>query len=186
MQHFQFDFARLNDRQQENSAAQYIIDPELAGAVSVAISLKQPLLLTGEPGTGKTRLAHKIAHDLHQQNPDFLPEPLVFHTKTTAVAQDMFYHYDAMRHFHDANIKKIQAEAAPPTENYIDLRALGKAIALTQPEEIQRGVYVQDNQPRSSVVLIDEIDKAPRDFPNDILHEIENMEFEIKEAHNHR
>ncbi|MEL6649723.1 MAG: AAA family ATPase [Bacteroidota bacterium] len=67
MQHFQFDFARLNDRQQDSSAAQYIIDPELAGAVSVAISLKQPLLLTGEPGTGKTRLAHKIAHDLQQR-----------------------------------------------------------------------------------------------------------------------
>ncbi|MFK7926330.1 MAG: AAA family ATPase [Bacteroidia bacterium] len=162
------------------------MDPALAGAVSVAISLNQPLLLTGEPGTGKTRLAYKIAWDLHQQQPEFLPEPLVFHTKTTAVAQDMFYHYDAMRHFHDANIKKIQAEAAPATENYIELRALGKAIALTQQTEIESGQFVQDSQTRSSVVLIDEIDKAPRDFPNDILHEIENMEFEIKEANNRR
>ncbi|MEM6343347.1 MAG: MoxR family ATPase [Bacteroidota bacterium] len=186
MQHFQFDFSKLSKQPKAVSPNQYIIDPALASAVSVAISLNQPLLLTGEPGTGKTRLAHKIAWDLHQQNPEFLPEPLVFHTKTTAVSQDMFYHYDAMRHFHDANIKKALAETAPPTENYIELRALGKAIALTQAAEIQKEHFVQSKQTRSSVVLIDEIDKAPRDFPNDILHEIENMEFAIKEANNHR
>lgn len=186
MNSFQFDFSRSISIRQQQHPENYIMDPDLAAAVKVAMSLQQPLLLTGEPGTGKTRLAYKIAWDLHQQHPDFLPEPLVFHTKTTSVAQDMFYHYDALRHFHDANIKKTQAAEAPATEAYIELRALGQAIALTQPVEVQRGQYVQSDKTRSSVVLIDEIDKAPRDFPNDILHEVENMEFGIKEAGNHR
>jgi MoxR-like ATPase len=186
MNRFEFDFSKSISLSQQFHPSQYIIDPDLAGAVSVALSLNQPLLLTGEPGTGKTRLAHKIAWDLHQQDPAFLPEPLVFHTKTTAVSQDMFYHYDAMRHFHDANIRKASAQSAPPTEDYIELRALGKAIALTQEGEVQSRRFIQADQTHSSVVLIDEIDKAPRDFPNDILHEVENMEFGIKEAGNHR
>ncbi len=186
MKSFEFDFSRSIPLSHQQDPANYIIDPDLAAAVRVALSLRQPLLLTGEPGTGKTRLAHKIAWDLHQQHPDFLPAPLVFHTKTTSVALDLFYHYDALRHFHDANIRKTAAQEAPPTENYIELRALGKAIALTQITEITSGRFVQAPRAASSVVLIDEIDKAPRDFPNDILHEVENMEFGIKEAGNYR
>ena len=63
---------------------------------------------------------------------------------------------------------------------------MAKALALSNPEELRKGKFVQENEPKSSVVLIDEIDKAPRDFPNDILNEIENMEFEIKEAGNYK
>lgn len=186
MRNFEIDLHSDTFQTHQASPDQYILDPDLAGAVSVAITLNQPLLLTGEPGTGKTRLAHKIAWDLSQKYDDFLSEPLIFHTKTTSIAQDMFYVYDALRHFHDANLKKVAGQEAPPTSDYVDLRALGKAIALTQEKEIKSGQFISDSTTKSSVVLIDEIDKAPRDFPNDILHEIENMEFEIKEANGHR
>lgn len=162
----------------------YVLDKGLHAAVQVALTLGQPLLLTGEPGTGKTLLAYRIAHDLAKVDESFLPEPLVFHTKTTSRATDMLYTYDALRHFHDANLRKTQGETAPETSDYVQLQALGKAIALTDAEALASGQFVKGSEPKSSVVLIDEIDKAPRDFPNDILHEIEHYNFQIKEANN--
>ena len=83
-----------------NQKVPYHLDEKLGKAIEVAITLNMPLLLTGEPGTGKTRLANKIAEDLYQANPKtFLPEPLVFNTKTTSSARELFYQYDALRHF---------------------------------------------------------------------------------------
>src|SRR5450755_2311802 len=75
----------------------YLADKPLRDAVNVALTLGQPLLLTGEPGTGKTQLAASLACELG------LPAPLIFHTKTTSTAKDLFYRYDALRHFHDAH-----------------------------------------------------------------------------------
>ena len=87
--------------------------------------------------------------------------------------------------FHDANLLK-GADRELTSSDYISLQALGEAIALTNPEEIQGDfLAAKHTQPRSSVVLIDEIDKAPRDFPNDILAEIERFQFEVKEAENY-
>jgi len=185
MKKINLDFDHKAFQSHAHTPEKYILNEDLAAAVEVAVALGQPLLLTGEPGTGKTRLAYKIAWDLSQDYENFLSEPLVFHTKTSSKSQDLFYHYDALRHFHEANIKKVAGEVAPETANYIELRAMGRAIALSNPAEIKSGKYVAEKKCRSSVVLIDEIDKAPRDFPNDILHEIENKHFEIKEANNH-
>lgn len=156
----------------------------MRSAVKVAIALQQPLLITGDPGTGKTQLANKVAMDLSENNPDFLSKPFVFNTKTNSVATDLFYTYDAIKHFHDANIRNIETDPLQPTYEYINLQALGKAIALTQKEEIETGEYIGNEytSPKGSVVLIDEIDKAPRDFPNDILTEIENYHFTVKET----
>jgi MoxR-like ATPase len=137
----------------------YVAAPALRDAVNVAIALGQPLLLTGEPGTGKTRLAYSIAYELN------MGEPLVFHTKTTSSARDLFYRYDSLGHFHDAQLKdKNEIDI----NNYISYEALGQAI-------------IKSKEGRS-IVLIDEIDKAPRDLPNDILNELENMEFTVKET----
>ncbi len=166
------------------SPENYVLDKGLHAAVQVALTLGQPLLLTGEPGTGKTLLAYRIAHDLAKEDAHFLPEPLVFHTKTTSKATDMLYTYDALRHFHDANLSKTQGKEAPDTSHYIQLQALGKAIAMTDEQALATGQFISQQEARSSVVLIDEIDKAPRDFPNDILHEIEHYNFQIKEANN--
>ena len=196
----------------KNDPESYILSENLRKAVNVALVLNQPLILTGEPGTGKTQLAYKLAHDLHKQtNGDFLKEPLEFHTKTTSTAQDLFYEYDAISHFHQSNIAKKDLEISilkkvidskntnlePDTSltpnskkvsevnaaSHITLQALGKAIALSNEDYLNsdNSLIANSKKSRSSVVLIDEIDKAPRDFPNDILNEIDQFTFRIKE-----
>lgn len=165
------------------AAKDYILHPGLKNAVEVAYALGQPLLLTGEPGTGKTKLAFKIAAMLAEQDQRFLAAPLVFNTKTTSSARDLFYTYDAMAHFQAANIDQ---QTNTSSADFIELQALGKAIAQTNPTQVTKRVFKTElaDEKQSAVVLIDEIDKAPRDFSNDILNEIENYEFEIKEQEN--
>ena len=167
----------------------YVMDEELKNAVEVAIALNQPILLTGEPGTGKTRLADKVAHELAKDTAQcrFAPKPLAFFTKTTSSARDLFYTYDALGHFQAANIKREETQRAPKTADFIELQALGLAIAKTNPGGLDRSKFktAVGEEPSSSVVLIDEIDKAPRDFTNDLLNEIERMEFYIKEEDNY-
>jgi MoxR-like ATPase len=161
----------------DNDPARYIAADSLRDAVNVALMLGQPLLVTGEPGTGKTQLAWSIAYELR------LNGPLVFHTKTTSTAKDLFYRYDALRHFHDANIRSEQKELA--TEKYITYEALGLAILLSHPPHPSLPLPPSDPPcecPVRSVVLIDEVDKASRDFPNDILYEIEEMTFTVSET----
>jgi MoxR-like ATPase len=162
----------------------YILHKGLKNAVEVAIALGQPLLLTGEPGTGKTKLAMKVADELSKKKDhNFLKEPLIFNTKTTSSARDLFYTYDALSHFQAANIKREDGGNAPQTKDFIELQALGKAIAMTNPSAVDTSKLSTKlaDKPISSVVLIDEIDKAPRDFTNDILNEIDQYEFKIKE-----
>lgn len=150
-------------REPEESANQgnYVATEELKDAVNVALLLGQPLLLTGEPGTGKTKLADYIAWQLEL-------DCYKFYTKSTSVSKDLFYRYDSLRHFHDAQLKE---KGEIETRNYVEYQALGQAIVHSEAKR--------------SVVLIDEIDKAPRDFPNDVLNELENMEFTIKETGDH-
>lgn len=145
---------------------QYLLDEGLVNAVDVAYTLGQPLLLTGEPGTGKTKLAFKIADVLSKKMPErFIGNPFVFNTKTTSSARDLFYTYDALAHFQAANLK--QASQAASTAQFIELQALGRAIAQTNPtpEAQQKFKTKLETKPMSSVVLIDEIDKAPAIFP---------------------
>jgi MoxR-like ATPase len=157
----------------------YIRDSALADAVNVALLLRQPLLLTGEPGTGKSELASSVAWELG------LEPPLVFETKSTTVAKDLFYVYDTLGRFtaHQLEGRVMSAR------DYLYFSALGEAIVRTRAPEHVASVLPTDYThpgPRRSVVLIDEVEKAPRDFPNDILNEIERMYFRIPELQNVR
>jgi MoxR-like ATPase len=155
--------------------AGYLADEGLRDAVNVALMLGQPLLVTGEPGTGKTQLAASIAFELG------LIAPLIFHTKTTSTARDLFYRYDALGHFHDAQFHK----EASSVENYITYEALGLAILLSMNAQDAAPFlpeHLRGTGPVRAVVLIDEVDKAPRDLPNDVLNEIDNMSFTVKET----
>jgi MoxR-like ATPase len=157
--------------------AGYLPDKGLVDAVNVALILRQPLLLTGEPGTGKSQLAASIAYQIG------LDPPLIFETKSTAVARDLFYSFDNLGRFRAA---QTPGAAADPIL-FLTYNALGCAIVLANSADTMKHVLppgFDHTGRRRSVVLIDEIDKAPRDFPNDILNEIERLYFRIPELAN--
>jgi MoxR-like ATPase len=134
----------------------YIVSPELSRAVDVAIALRRPLLIKGEPGTGKTLLARDIA-----QYYGFGLER--WHVKSTTKAIDGLYTYDAVRRLHDS---RFSDGDVGDIRQYIRLGPLGRAFKRED----------------RAVVLIDEIDKADLEFPNDLLHELDAMEFTIMET----
>jgi MoxR-like ATPase len=159
----------------------------LKSTIFLALKLGKPLLITGDPGTGKTQLAHWAAWYLSSKTDDnitpFLPSPFIFHTKTSSAGKDLFYNYDAISHFQDKEGKKSVAE-------FISLTGMGQAICQTHGRNGMlagfgthgiRNLHTISAEPHSSVLLIDEIDKAPRDFTNDLLNEIENNKFFIPE-----
>ncbi|MGA9769878.1 MAG: MoxR family ATPase [Blastocatellia bacterium] len=156
----------------KRDAASYIAGEQLVDAVNVALILNQPLLLTGEPGTGKTQLAYSVGRELGY-------DVLKFETKSTSAARDLFYTYDTLRRFHDAQLRVKRR-----SNEYISYNAFGAAILRTRErEEVAQWLpsSFEHDEPRQSIVLIDEIDKAPRDFPNDLLNEIEGMYFKVAE-----
>ena len=154
----------------------YVPSPELSHAVNVALVLGMPLLLTGPPGAGKTELATALSQEIDA--------PLrKFETKSTSQARDLFYTYDSMNAF-----KSLQDV---DTRAFLTYQALGRAILEAFDGDDPRIAALvgakKGEAPRDavrSVVLIDEIDKAPRDFPNDLLNEIERLYFRVPELGN--
>ncbi len=143
-----------------NDPSLYVPSDDLVNAVNVALALAQPLLLTGEPGTGKTRLADHISWIFQ------LEKPLVFNAQTTSSVRDLFYRYDALGHFQYSQTSKEVLTDDEVEARFIKYQALGQAI--------------RDN--RQFVVLIDEIDKAPRDLPYDIFAALENLALSVPEV----
>lgn len=134
---------------------QYIATQDLMLAVNAAITLKRPLLIKGEPGTGKTMLAEEVAASLNM--------PLLqWHVKSTTKAQQGLYEYDAVSRLRDSQMADVgDRDRVKHIENYIIKGVLWQAFTADQPV----------------VLLIDEIDKADIEFPNDLLREIDRMEF---------
>lgn len=174
-------------RQGDDARAIYFADKGLETAAQVAMQLGHPLLLTGEPGTGKTTFAAYVATTL---GPAYFkgkngsvsgPFALhVFETKSTSISTDLFYRFDTLRRFQAVHTPGMSTD----TRDYITFEALGRAIIESQPFAAVADLARVEKEfpgPRRSVVLIDEIDKAPRDFPNDLLNEIERNFFRISE-----
>lgn len=159
-----------------NDPAGYVADDGLVHAVNIALHLGQPLLLTGQPGTGKTQLAHSLAWELG------LGDVLKFETKSTSVARDICYTYAALSH-----LQASQAGASTRALDYIRWNAFGEAVLRANDPASVGDIYAPDTPHGAatrSVVLIDEIDKAPRDFPNDLLNEVDGMFFRVPELDN--
>ncbi|MEJ8568065.1 AAA family ATPase [Elongatibacter sediminis] len=135
----------------------YVATDDLATAVNAAVTLGRPILIKGEPGTGKTQLAEEIASSM---NRPFLQ----WHVKSTTKAQQGLYEYDAVARLRDS---QLGDERVHDIRNYIVRGPLWEA-------------FTQDEQP---VLLIDEIDKADIEFPNDLLRELDRMEFYVYETH---
>jgi MoxR-like ATPase len=144
---------------QFQGTASYIASEELRHAVNVAVALARPLLVRGEPGTGKTLLAENLASSLGL--------PLIrWHVKSTTKAKDGLYVYDTVARLHDSRFGGTDGSNVRDIARYIKLGALGEALAA----------------PSRVVLLIDEIDKADLEFPNDLLHELDAMRFRIDET----
>jgi len=134
----------------------YVASDDLRVAVNAAIALQRPLLIKGEPGTGKTVLAHEVAKALNA--------PLIeWHIKSTTKAQQGLYEYDAVSRLRDS---QLGDERVKDIRNYIKRGKLWEA-------------FTSDQHP---VLLIDEIDKADIEFPNDLLLELDRMEFYVYET----
>ena len=137
-------------------STKYVASQELMNTVNVAMQLKKPLLIKGEPGTGKTMLAEAIAETLGM-------ELIIWNIKSTTKAQDGLYVYDAVQRLYDSQFGESGVD---DIKKYIKLGKVGEAFS-------------SDKQ---VVLLIDEIDKADLEFPNDLLWELDKMEFYIPET----
>jgi MoxR-like ATPase len=140
-----------------NGTADYVATDDLKVAVNAAVTLRRPLLVKGEPGTGKTVLAHEIAKAVGA--------PLIeWHVKSTTKAHQGLYEYDAVARLRDG---QLGDERVHDIRNYIRKGKLWEAFT----------------SPVLPVLLIDEIDKADIEFPNDLLQELDRMSFDVYETH---
>lgn len=134
----------------------YVATEDLMVAVNAALALERPLLIKGEPGTGKTVLAHEVAKALNK-------DLLEWHIKSTTKAQQGLYEYDAVSRLRDS---QLGDERVHDIRNYINKGKLWQAFTAD----------------KSPILLIDEIDKADIEFPNDLLQELDRMEFNVYET----
>ena len=137
-------------------SSKYVVSEDLLRIVNISIALQKPLLIKGEPGTGKTMLAEAISEALGKKL-------IIWNIKSTTKAQDGLYVYDTVQRLYDS---QFGGEGVDDIKKYIKLGKLGEAFS--DKEQV--------------ILLIDEIDKADLEFPNDLLWELDKMEFYIPET----
>ena len=140
-----------------SGATQYVLDDELASIVNISMALEMPLLLKGEPGTGKTMLAHAIAESLAMSL-------IVLNVKSSMKLVEALYQYDTLTRLNDSRFGDSQRDVSN-IEDYIKMGKIGQAFTSKE----------------RAVLLIDEIDKADTDFQDDMLDVLDQMEFDIIE-----
>lgn len=150
------NFLGFNMSNKFSSTSTYIVTEELQMAVNAGVILERPLLIKGEPGTGKTMLAEEIAHSLGM-------DLISWHIKSTTKAQQGLYEYDAVSRLRDS---QLGDERVHDINNYIEKGKLWEAFTSEE----------------KCVLLIDEIDKADIEFPNDLLLELDQMRFDVYET----
>lgn len=157
----------------------YIASRGLIEAINLAILLGRPLLIKGEPGCGKTRFAKAVAFEIYKNQANFRDHFIEWHIKSTTKAKDGLYTFNFVDRLRDAQVyaqldADRQAEVLNP-ETYVEFGPLGRAFYFDQQQ-------LEIAQQLPKVVLIDEIDKADIDFPNDLLLELDEMRFTIDEV----
>lgn len=157
------DWIALESRVTPPRKEVYIASEDLLTATQLAITLGRPLLLRGEPGCGKTRFSHAIAEALGTDIVSCI-------IKSTTKASDLLYRFDAIRRLYDAQPGGEKLDVS--NQRYVELGPLGKAIQQAAQEGATQRV----------IVLLDEVDKADLDFPNDLLHELDRLEFTVAET----
>lgn len=145
-----------NQQNKFGGSSDYVVSPDLLEAMNISMVLKKPLLIKGEPGTGKTVLAEAVAKALEM-------DLFIWNIKSTTKAQDGLYVYDVVQRLYDS---QFGGSEVSDVEKYVKLGKLGES-------------FTQDKQ---ALLLIDEIDKADLEFPNDLLWELDRMEFHIPET----
>lgn len=146
----------MTDKRQFDGSTNYVASDDLMRAVNISIALQKPLLIKGEPGTGKTVLAQAVSEALGK-------ELIIWNIKSTTKAQDGLYVYDVVQRLYDS---QFGGEGVDDIKKYVKLGKVGDAF----------------NSDEQVILLIDEIDKADIEFPNDLLWELDKMEFHIPET----
>lgn len=146
----------MNQNETFKGSNEYVVSNDLMNAVNIAMALEKPLLIKGEPGTGKTMLAQAISKALNKRL-------VIWNIKSTTKAQDGLYVYDVVQRLYDS---QFGTSGVDDIKKYVKMGKLGEAFS--SDEQV--------------ILLIDEIDKADLEFPNDLLWELDKMEFYIPET----